>query len=572
MKVRVLLVLCASLAVGVPAIAQSGLPDGVQTPTYTVEQSRVTVTEQGDAPSSLADPQDVPSINEVEAVVSHLELTSADVFRFAAATDAQGNYRAFPELVLFINETELVPSGPNAGTKAIGSNMVVRTSMDQGVVVSQYGTNEFRAAQFVQVLGDSDVTVAVSVPYMSVEGDDVIVNSTFPGGVNLNRPGLRVALRRPIPTVVDLGTAVCVEDPMATLDPSVDAYTNVIDLNDSANRHFGLRVPLDRENPQVLKAFGPLPMYASVWVFDGETYVNRPWDLRDPDEAGRYLLPIAGVPSDHPGLGAVVRTDELLDEFGDSYTEAVIIWGLAFPDDNRPGCIDQDLPSGYPTRTGRFHIVVSNPRVEIDAASVAINRRPEGEYLQMQVDHASQITSYAVTNNVTGAQAILRPWDEFAQEGDERHIGNHWKFTDGRAYEFVLPAGFVEADVVDLTLLPIGFDAYEEVAFDAAAVDVTTTVVASDAARQETAELALNVYPNPLVGQGRVQVTLSQAAEARVEVFDLLGRRVALLHEGLLAAGTNTLALDVQGLAPGTYVLRAGSGTTSAARRLVIAR
>jgi hypothetical protein len=63
--------------------------------------------------------------------------------------------------------------------------------------------------------------------------------------------------------------------------------------------------------------------------------------------------------------------------------------------------------------------------------------------------------------------------------------------------------------------------------------------------------------PNPFAG--RTQLTLAVAASQRVEVavYDALGRRVAVLHDGPLAAGrAHALPFDGAGVAPGVYVVR----------------
>ncbi len=62
-------------------------------------------------------------------------------------------------------------------------------------------------------------------------------------------------------------------------------------------------------------------------------------------------------------------------------------------------------------------------------------------------------------------------------------------------------------------------------------------------------------YPNPFVSQATVGLSIAQAQEVRVEVFNTVGQRVALLHDGALAAGApHRFTLDGQNLASGTYV------------------
>ncbi len=55
-------------------------------------------------------------------------------------------------------------------------------------------------------------------------------------------------------------------------------------------------------------------------------------------------------------------------------------------------------------------------------------------------------------------------------------------------------------------------------------------------------------------------------------VFDALGREVALLHAGPLAAGANRLVWRAAGLAPGTYVVRVTAGASTATRTVTLAR
>ena len=73
-------------------------------------------------------------------------------------------------------------------------------------------------------------------------------------------------------------------------------------------------------------------------------------------------------------------------------------------------------------------------------------------------------------------------------------------------------------------------------------------------------------------GVGRAPVDVPHAQEVLVEAFDAVGRRVALLHEGTLAAGRHPLVLDGAGLPAGVYVVRAAASAGVVTRTVVVAR
>ncbi len=64
-------------------------------------------------------------------------------------------------------------------------------------------------------------------------------------------------------------------------------------------------------------------------------------------------------------------------------------------------------------------------------------------------------------------------------------------------------------------------------------------------------------YPNPFNSRSRVRVDMPQAGHLRLELYNLIGARVALLEDRQLAAGSHELAFDAGGLASGSYLLRA---------------
>lgn len=78
------------------------------------------------------------------------------------------------------------------------------------------------------------------------------------------------------------------------------------------------------------------------------------------------------------------------------------------------------------------------------------------------------------------------------------------------------------------------------------------------------------VYPNPFNPNATVRYELAQPGEVRLELFNLLGRRVAVLAEGPRAAGSHTITLDGSGLASGTYLLRLLTVEHEETRRVVL--
>ena len=65
--------------------------------------------------------------------------------------------------------------------------------------------------------------------------------------------------------------------------------------------------------------------------------------------------------------------------------------------------------------------------------------------------------------------------------------------------------------------------------------------------------------------------SLPEAADVRLEAFDMLGRRVATLAEGPRGAGAQRATFATDGLRAGVYVVRLGAGAQSASLRVTVA-
>ena len=68
-------------------------------------------------------------------------------------------------------------------------------------------------------------------------------------------------------------------------------------------------------------------------------------------------------------------------------------------------------------------------------------------------------------------------------------------------------------------------------------------------------------------------MTLERAQELKVAVYDVLGRQVALLHDGVLEAQTpHTFELSAQDLPSGMYLYRVTGEEVSETRSLVLVK
>ena len=77
-------------------------------------------------------------------------------------------------------------------------------------------------------------------------------------------------------------------------------------------------------------------------------------------------------------------------------------------------------------------------------------------------------------------------------------------------------------------------------------------------------------YPNPFNPTTVLTYDLPEARAVTLTVYDVLGRRVARLDEGVRAAGRHRLRFDASHLSAGVYVYALEAGDFRAARRMVL--
>jgi hypothetical protein len=100
----------------------------------------------------------------------------------------------------------------------------------------------------------------------------------------------------------------------------------------------------------------------------------------------------------------------------------------------------------------------------------------------------------------------------------------------------------------------------------------TTDAPVTDASALVTELTLAPGRPNPFASTTTLAYALPAPGAARLEVYDLLGRRVAVLADGEHEAGFHTATFDARLLASGTYVCRLQAGGEVRTQKVLVVR
>ncbi len=82
--------------------------------------------------------------------------------------------------------------------------------------------------------------------------------------------------------------------------------------------------------------------------------------------------------------------------------------------------------------------------------------------------------------------------------------------------------------------------------------------------------LGITVYPNPTAGRATVELDLDRPSAVRIQLFDALGRGMAMLLDEVRPAGSYTMVADLSHLPAGVYFVRLEADDRRETRRLMI--
>lgn len=102
---------------------------------------------------------------------------------------------------------------------------------------------------------------------------------------------------------------------------------------------------------------------------------------------------------------------------------------------------------------------------------------------------------------------------------------------------------------------------------------LSATAVSNEGESEVPLEFSLSQnYPNPFNPTTTIRFTLPEPAGVRLDLFDILGRRVGTLVNDRLSADAHTFTFDGSGLASGLYFYRLHAGDRVAVRKMMLVK
>ena len=87
---------------------------------------------------------------------------------------------------------------------------------------------------------------------------------------------------------------------------------------------------------------------------------------------------------------------------------------------------------------------------------------------------------------------------------------------------------------------------------------------------ESTANVQLDIYPNPVRDLGNINITLNESAKVSYQIFDLSGRMIANNEIGYYEQGDHTMTFSANGLASGSYIIRVQAGKQSQTAKFLV--
>lgn len=179
---------------------------------------------------------------------------------------------------------------------------------------------------------------------------------------------------------------------------------------------------------------------------------------------------------------------------------------------------------------------------------------------------ATVIGSETMLRWVTASETNNAGFEVQMKAGDESDfstldfVEGHGTTTETRNYIYTVPG--LDPGAHNFRLKQIDFDGAFEYSDE---IEATISVPGT--------YLLTSAYPNPFNPQASFSLSVAQTQEVTVGVYDVLGRRVVELFNGVLEGGsTHPFELDGRGLPTGPFFIRAAGETFSASQSVTLVR
>lgn len=151
----------------------------------------------------------------------------------------------------------------------------------------------------------------------------------------------------------------------------------------------------------------------------------------------------------------------------------------------------------------------------------------------------------------------------------ERYIGLQFQLDGGDSH-----FGWIRAEMPEAGQIIIKDYAYQSEPFTPlAAGEGMGTVSNEDGAPLVGSHQLSAAYPNPFNTDARFNLEVARTQDVKIELFDVLGRSVQVLHDGALTAGTeHEFAIRGAELPNGVYLVRAVGEEFKETRTVTLAR
>ncbi len=285
-----------------------------------------------------------------------------------------------------------------------------------------------------------------------------------------------------------------------------------------------------------------------IWYFDDMDVYDL--GLNDSDDPGGILPVTLPLTFEDPNFD----WDRVFTGF--SGGEITVVENPAPDELNESGYAGKMVKDGGAFWGGAFFITANafifNEEEHTISMKVWSPRENVPVLMKVEQQHGTLEYETAVSTTTSGA------WEEMTWNLSGAGFENHWDII-------TLIFDFQEGQIGDGSE---NFTWYFD-DLNVFAGDTGTSSGDVDPEIARSVELSQN-YPNPFNPTTQIQYSIPESGNVRLEVFNVMGQRVAILAEGMHSTGRHTVTFDASGLASGMYLYRIQSGSHTETRKMML--